>query len=523
MAEQFPLHQGCSYADLICRAIQRWPERTALVDAEGPVSYGELGSRIARMVAAFAAAGLKRGDALAQISSNRVDAVVVSSAALMAGVRYTPLHPLGSLEDQVFILEDGAIGALVADVPAFAGRGRELAAASSALEHVFTIGPADFGRDLLELAASQETAPLRPVAEAGDVAWLAYTGGTTGRSKGVMLPHRSMVFNALITLAEWQWPRQIRLLTATPITHAAGAMIVPVMLRGGSVVMLPGFEPEGFLAAVEEHRISATFLVPTMIYVLLDHPALKETDISSLEMIIYGAAPMSPSRLVEAMEVFGPVFTQLYAQTEAPNTVTCLRMEDHDPARPDLLASCGSPLAGIQVAILDADDNEVAVGEPGEICVRGPLVMDGYWQRPEETAETLRNGWLHTGDMAKRDEDGFYYIVDRSKDMIISGGFNVFPREIEDVLTSHAEVAMAAVIGVPDEKWGEAVKAIVVPRPGASPSAEELVALVRDAKGPVYAPKTVEFADDLPLTALGKPDKKAIRAAFWGDSERQVH
>ncbi len=339
-------------------------------------------------------------------------------------------------------------------MPAFAGRGRELAAASSALEHVFTIGPADFGRDLLELAASQETAPLRPVAEAGDVAWLAYTGGTTGRSKGVMLPHRSMVFNALITLAEWQWPRQIRLLTATPITHAAGAMIVPVMLRGGSVVMLPGFEPEGFLAAVEEHRISATFLVPTMIYVLLDHPALKETDISSLEMIIYGAAPMSPSRLVEAMEVFGPVFTQLYAQTEAPNTVTCLRMEDHDPARPDLLASCGSPLAGIQVAILDADDNEVAVGEPGEICVRGPLVMDGYWQRPEETAETLRNGWLHTGDMAKRDEDGFYYIVDRSKDMIISGGFNVFPREIEDVLTSHAEVAMAAVIGVPDDKVG---------------------------------------------------------------------
>ncbi|MDP6624612.1 MAG: AMP-binding protein, partial [Alphaproteobacteria bacterium] len=282
MPEQFPLHQGCSYADLICRAIQRWPERTVLVDTEGPVSYRELGSRIARMVAAFAAAGLKRGDALAQISSNRVDAVVVSSAALMAGVRYTPLHPLGSLEDQVFILEDGAIGALVADVPAFAGRGRELAVASPALEHVFTIGPADFGRDILALAAKQQEAALKPVAEATDVAWLAYTGGTTGRSKGVMLPHRSMVFNALITLAEWQWPRQIRLLTATPITHAAGAMIVPVMLRGGSVVMLPGFEPDGFLAAVEEHRISATFLVPTMIYVLLDHPALKETDISSL-------------------------------------------------------------------------------------------------------------------------------------------------------------------------------------------------------------------------------------------------
>ncbi|MDP6623614.1 MAG: AMP-binding protein [Alphaproteobacteria bacterium] len=523
MPEQLPLHQGCSYADLICRAIQRWPDRTVLIDAEGGVSYGELGGRIARMVAAFAAAGLKRGDSLAQISSNRVDALVISSAALMAGVRYSPLHPLGSLEDQTFILEDAAITALVADVPAFAGRGRDLAAAGAGLEQVFTLGPADFGTDILALAADQNEAPLEPVAEAGDVAWLAYTGGTTGRSKGVLLPHRSMVFNALITLAEWQWPREIRLLTATPITHAAGAMIVPVMLRGGTTVMLPGFEPEGFLAALAEHRITATFLVPTMVYVLLDHPALKQTDISNLEMIIYGAAPMSPTRLVEAMEVFGPIFTQLYAQTEAPNTVTCLRMEDHDPARPERLASCGSPLAGIQVAILDDDDNEVAVGEPGEICVRGPLVMDGYWQRPEETAATLRNGWLHTGDMAKRDQDNFYYIVDRAKDMIISGGFNVFPREIEDVLTSHAEVAMAAVIGVPDEKWGEAVKAIIVPRPGTNPSADELIALVRDAKGPVYAPKTVEFADDLPVTPLGKPDKKAIRAAYWGDSERQVH
>jgi fatty-acyl-CoA synthase len=520
--ERPPLYQGCSYADLIARAIQRWPERTALVDGREQVSYRELGERIARMAQVYRQRGLGRGDGLAQIAANRVDAFVASSAAVMCGLRYTPLHPLGSLDDQRFILDDGEITALVADVPAFAGRGRELAARAG-LDHVLTLGTADFGEDLLALAAAQAPAPLDPVPEEGDIVWLAYTGGTTGRPKGVMLPHRAMVMNALMSLAEWQWPREIRLMAATPITHAVGGMIVPVMLRGGTVVMLPGFEPAAFLQAIESHRITATFLVPTMLYGLLDHPAIRETDLSSLEMVIYGAAPMSPSRLEEALEVFGPVFTQLYAQTEAPNTVTGLRMEDHDPARPERLSSCGSPLAGIQVTLLDEHDREVPVGEVGEICVRGPLVMDGYWKRPEETEKTLRSGWLHTGDMARRDADGFYYIVDRSKDLIISGGFNVFPREVEDVLTGHPDVAMAAVIGVPDEKWGEAVKAIVVPRPGTAPEADELIALVREAKGPVYAPKTVEFTDDLPVTALGKPDKKAIRQRFWGETDRQVH
>jgi fatty-acyl-CoA synthase len=506
MANETLLYQGCSYADLVVR-----------------VTYRELGARVYRTAQVFRECGLQPGDGITQISSNRIDAFVVSSAALINGIRYTPLHPLGSLDDQAFILEDAEISALVADVPAFAQRGQDLAARGPGLKHVFTLGEAAFGEDLLELAKARDPTPLSPIPKQNDLAWIAYTGGTTGRPKGVMLPHRSMVMNALMTLAEWQWPRELRLLTATPITHAAGPLLGPAMLRGGTVVMLPGFDPQSFLAAIVEHRITATFLVPTMIYVLLDHPATRQADLSSLQMVIYGAAPMSPTRLIEAMEVFGSIFTQLYAQTEAPNTVTTLRMEDHDPARPERLGSCGSPLAGIQVAILDENDEEVAVGEVGEICVRGPLVMDGYWKRPEETAQTLRNDWLHTGDMARRDEDNFYYIVDRAKDMIVSGGFNVFPREIEDVLTSHDAVAMAAVIGVPDEKWGESVKAIVVPKPGTSPSAEELIALVRDAKGPVYAPKTVEFVDEMPVTPLGKPDKKAVRQRFWGKQERQVH
>ena len=233
---------------------------------------------------------------------------------------------------------------------------------------------------------------------------------------------------------------------------------------------------------------------------------------------------MSPARLVEGIERFGPVFMQLYGQSEVPNCITVLRRDDHDPvAHPERLASCGAPVAGLQVKLLDEDGHEVPEGEVGEICCRGPLVMAGYWNKPEETARAFRHGWLYTGDLARRDADGFLYIVDRSKDMIISGGFNVFPREVEDVLTRHPAVAAAAVIGVPDPKWGEAVKAVVVCRAGAEVSAEALIAMVRDAKGVVHAPKSVDFTDDLPVTGLGKPDKKVLRARYWGGAARAVN
>jgi len=204
--------------------------------------------------------------------------------------------------------------------------------------------------------------------------------------------------------------------------------------------------------------------------------------------------------------------------------VTVLRRQDHDPERhPERLASCGTPVAGLQVKLLGEDGRAVAQGEVGEICCRGPLVMTGYWNKPQETEQALRHAWLHTGDMARADAVGFLYIVDRSKDMIITGGFNVFPREVEDVLTRHPSVAAAAVIGVPDPKWGEAVKAVVVVKPGAAVSAEALIALVRDAKGTVHAPKSVDFADALPVTGLGKPDKKALRAKYWGGATRAVN
>jgi fatty-acyl-CoA synthase len=325
-------------------------------------------------------------------------------------------------------------------------------------------------------------------------------------------------------MADWDWPRDIRFLALTPITHASGAMIMPVLLKSGTYAMTQGYTPDKFCRLVQQHHITATFLVPTMIYLLLDHPGRAQADLSSLQLIIYGASPMSPARLTEGMQALGPVFMQLYAQSEAPNTVTVLHQHEHDPVHhPERLASCGTPCAGVQVRLLDDDGHEVPEVQVGEICVRGPLVMQGYWNKPEETARALRHGWLYTGDLARRDADGYLYIVDRSKDMIISGGFNIYPREVEDVLSQHPAVASAAVVGVPDPKWGEAVHALVVLRAGASVQPEALMALVREKKGPVYTPKSIDFVAALPVTGLGKLDKKAIRAGFWQGQSRAVH
>jgi fatty-acyl-CoA synthase len=290
--------------------------------------------------------------------------------------------------------------------------------------------------------------------------------------------------------------------------------------------MLPKFDPEHMLATIARQRISVALSVPTMIYGLLDCPALSRFDLSSLQMLMYGASPMAPSRLAEGLERIGPVFTQLYGQSEC-YPIASLPREDHDAKRPELLAACGFPIPGAEVVLLGDDGQPVRPGDAGEICVRSPNAMAGYLDNPEATAEAFAGGWLHTGDVARADDEGRLYIVDRKKDMVISGGFNVYPREVEDVLATHPAVAMSAVVGTPDAKWGEAVKAVVVLRADASGAdtaqlSAELTQLVRDRKGAVHAPKQVEFAEALPMTPLGKIDKKALRAKDWANQGRGV-
>jgi fatty-acyl-CoA synthase len=300
--------------------------------------------------------------------------------------------------------------------------------------------------------------------------------------------------------------------------------VVPTLVRGGTVVLHQGFDPDAWLHTIAEENINYAFVVPTMLYTMLDNTDPAARDTTSLETLVYGAAPMSAPRLKEAQDAFGPVLMQVYGQTECVGMSTSLRKDEHDPIRrPDLLTSCGRPVLGVHVELLDDEGGPVAADAIGELCVRSRAVMNGYWKRPAETAAALKGGWLRTGDMARRDDGGFFHLVDRKKDMIVTGGFNVFAKEVEDVIATDQAVSAVAVIGVPDEKWGESITAFVVPRPGATIDAGALTKLVRVHKGPHQAPKRLEVVSELPMTAVGKVDKKALRAAHWGGQTRQVH
>jgi fatty-acyl-CoA synthase len=509
--------------DLLIAALNRNGNRPCLYIDDDVVTAAEMSDQISRYLQAFRAQGITQGQGIATLSKNRPEVLCSMGAVMVGGYRNTPLHPLGSLEDHAYVLEDAEIETLIFD-PAFAERAGELRERVRTLKRVLAYGETDVGENLVALAAA--FAPQRlvgPDVGAEDLSALAYTGGTTGKPKGVMNTYRGSATMAQIMVSEWQWPDEVRHLVCTPLSHAGSSLFVPLLLRGGSMVVIPGFDAGAVLEAIERHRITTTMLVPSMIYALLDHPRFPQTDLSSLQTIFYGASPMSPARLREAIGILGPIFLQFYGQTECPQSVCILRKEEHDPADLDRLASCGRPVPWVRVGLLDDRGHEVPKGQPGELCVRGPLVMKGYWNKSDETALAFEHGWLHTGDVACEDEQGFLTIVDRKKDMIVSGGFNIFPREIEDVISTHSLVAAVAVIGIPDDKWGEAVMAVVVARPGAVLDAGDLIALVKERKGSHHAPKFVEIVDSIPMSPLGKPDKKALRTRYWVGASRLVN
>jgi fatty-acyl-CoA synthase len=421
------------------------------------------------------------------------------------------------------VLSDAEVTSLIIDPnPMFVERALGLLEKVPSLKQILTIGPVPEALeghaavDLTAEAAKYEPKPLVAADLPPDhIGGMTYTGGTTGRPKGVMGTTQSITTMTTVQLAEWEWPENPRFLMCTPLSHAGAAFFTPVIVKGGELIVLTKFDPAEVLKTIEEQKISATMLVPSMIYALMDHPDSHTRDLSSLETVYYGASAMNPVRLKEAIKRFGPIFAQYYGQSEAPMVITYLAKDDHDEKR---LTSCGRPTLFARTALLGDDGNPVARGEVGEICVSGPLLCGGYWKLPEATAETFRDGWMHTGDLAREDEDGFWYIVDRTKDMIVTGGFNVFPREVEDVVAQHPAIAQVGVIGTPDEKWGEAVTAIVVLREGhelTDDVVHEIQDMVKERKGSVQAPKQVIATDVLPLTGLGKPDKKALRAQYW--------
>ncbi len=526
---RIPTHNG----HMLVGALKRHKDKPVLFLGDTTLTGGQMADKISQYIQAFEALGAGTGVAVGLLSLNRPEVLMIIGAGQTQGYRRTALHPLGSLDDHAYVLSDAGISSLIIDPnPMFVERALGLLDKVPSLKQILTIGPvpqelSDVAVDLSAEAAKYDPQPLTAKELPPDqVIGLTYTGGTTGKPKGVMGTAQSISTMTMIQLAEWEWPEEPRFLMITPLSHAGAAYFLPTLVKGGEMYVLPRFDPAEVLKTIEEKQITATFVVPSMLYALMDHPDSHTRDLSSLETVYYGASAINPVRLAEAIDRFGKIFAQNYGQSEAPMAITYLAKTDHDEHR---LTSCGRPTLFARVALLGEDGHPVPPGEPGEICVSGPLLAGGYWNLPDETARTFAGDWLHTGDMAREDADGFYYIVDRVKDMIVTGGFNVFPREVEDVVAEHPAVAQVCVVGAPDDKWGEAVTAVVVLRSDAPTDDDaittmtaEIQSAVKERKGSVQSPKRVVVVDSLPVTGLGKPDKKAVRAQFWQGAGRAV-
>jgi acyl-CoA synthetase (AMP-forming)/AMP-acid ligase II len=357
---------------------------------------------------------------------------------------------------------------------------------------------------------------------------LAPTGGTTGLPKGVMNTNRSLsAFVAhLMMAAHYGSEDAVVNLAAAPMTHTAGLLSLAATARGGTVVVLPKAHPHAVLDAIEEYAVTDLFLPPTVIYRLLEVLKEQPRDLSSLHYLIYGAAPMSVEKLRQALTSIGPVMMELYGQMEAPASVTFLRPDEHfvagEIASDSRLSSCGRPYPLVEVEIRDDDGRALPAGTPGEICVRGDLVMKGYYKNPEQTAQALRDGWLHTGDIGVFDEEGYLHLTDRRRDLIISGGFNVYPSEVEQVIWGHPAVRDCAVVGSPHPDWGEAVTAVVELNEGCTVTEAEIIALCKQELGSIRAPKAVHLVPALPRSVNGKVLKKNIRATFWRNEKSKI-
>lgn len=358
------------------------------------------------------------------------------------------------------------------------------------------------------------------------VAFLQPTGGTTGPSKGAVHSHRTLEMMGLAVSTEFEVTSESRHLVIAPLTHAAGLFVLGFAIRGCATIILPAFDPDAVLGLIEKERVTHLFLPPTAVYALLAHPRTKTTDFSSLKCFIVGAAPIAPEKFKEAVRVFGPVMFEGFGQTETLIPILVKRPSDYlrsdGSFDEEAVRAAGKPVRVVRVGIMDREGNLLPAGERGEIVVRSSMTMQGYYKRPEDTAEASTFGWHHTSDVGIIDERGFVTIVDRIKDMIVSGGFNIYPVEIEKLIQGHPAVLDCIVVGVPDEKWGEAVKAVVQLKPDQTLDGAELIALCKDQLGSAKAPKSVEFWETLPRSAVGKLLKKDVRQKFWGDQWRAV-
>lgn len=509
--------------DYFRRGARRNPSRPAFIDGDRVVTWAQSEAQVEAIAAAMAASGLRAGDRVGVFSPNDATAFIVILGAFRLGAVWTPMNARNSGEAnqhwvrlancQALFYHSSLEVEALALTPHLAAPAvlvcldRDGASGAPSLAHF--------------LAAAGEPAP-EPEDDPTALVSLFPTGGTTGLSKGARWTPRT--WEALIG-AFWQClPAKAAPvhLVAGPMTHAAGVLGLCALPGGATNVILPKPSPTLILDAIERHRVTHLYLPPTVIYALLDHPGVRARDFSSLEYLVIAASPIAPAKLREAMSVFGPAVCQSYGQAEAPMFATFLSNADLAAGSDERLASCGRATLGVRVEIMNEEGALLGPGQRGEIVVRGSLVMNGYLDNAEATAAASAHGWHHTGDVGYLDDAGFVFIVDRRKDMIISGGFNVFSAEVEQVILEHPAVLECAVIGVPHDKWGEAVKAIVELKAGQRLDGAELIALVRTRLGPVHAPKSVEVWPTLPRSPAGKVLKSEIRAHFWAGRDRLV-
>ncbi len=509
------------------RALQINPNGLATVFGSRRRNWGEIGERVARLAAGLRSLGASAGDRVAMLSLNSDRYLELYLATAWAGAVIVPLNIRWSPLENQDALNDCRAQILFVD-KTFAATGAALANAVPGLKLVYADdGDMPAGVDGYE-ALLTRSAPMPDAMRAGsDLAGIFYTGGTTGRSKGVMLSHGNLMVDALNALGEGLWPGTTTYLHAAPMFHLAnGAAMYSLLLSGGSNVIIQAFTPEGVMAAIQNERVTDVLLVPTMIQMFVDHPALGSYDVSSLKNVAYGASPISEAVLKRATAALPKVqFTQAYGMTELSPIATLLHWKEHigDGRAKGRHRSAGRATLGCEVRIVDADDKPVPHGTVGEIVARGDNVMMGYWERPEETAKAIVDGWMHTGDGGYMDEDGFVYVVDRVKDMIISGGENVYSIEVENALAQHPAVAQCAVIGIPDEHWGELVHAVVVTKAGATVTAGELIEFSKTLIAGYKCPRSVEIsANPLPLSGAGKVLKRELRKPFWENQSRRV-
>ncbi len=506
------------------RAVQTGGNRTATIFGTRRRTWLEFQDRVARLAGALLDLGVQAEDRVAILSLNSDRYLEYLYAAAWAGAACNPVNIRLAPPEIAYTLDDSASQILFID-DTYAKLLPALRPLMKTVRHVVFIGDGALPEGCLDYEQLIVSHP--PVADAdagGDaLAGLFYTGGTTGKSKGVMLTHDNVVFNALNMVPVQDFNEHSVYLHAAPMFHLADlANTFAVTMAGATHCVVPRFEVDPVLAILQDEKVTHSILVPTMINMLLASGKIPQYDLSNFRRLLYGASPMPEALLLEAMRQLPTVqLTQAYGQTEAAPLVTFLPFEHHKGAT---LRSAGRAVYGVEVAILDAEDHAVESGTVGEICARGANVMRGYWHLEEQTRNTLRNGWLHTGDVGYMDEQGFVFIVDRAKDMIISGGENIFSVEVEGAIYQHPAVQECAVIGIPSDQWGEMVHAVVVPKAGASVTGDEIIAHCRALIAGYKLPRSVQIrSEPLPLSGAGKILKTELRNPFWEGRARSVN